>query len=93
MTRARRVDSNQAEIVEVLRAIPGCVVWLTFRVGKGVPDILVGYHGRTVLIECKTADGELTEDERQFFDTWTGGPLAIVRSVDVALRVIGVKQP
>ena len=90
MSRARKVDVNQAEIVEALRSIPGCVVWLTFRVGEGFPDILATFMGDIYLMEIKSGDGRLTKDEQQFFDAFTGDHLAIVRSVTDALKAIGV---
>jgi hypothetical protein len=62
----------------------------TISQGEGLPDLLVGYHGRTMLLEVK--DGKkppsarrLTELEQEFFDTWRGGPLFIVHSVEEAL--------
>ena len=76
MRRAAKVDANQAEIVEELRAI-GCTVLLLHQVGNGCPDILVGYRGNNWLFEVK--DGakppsarKLTDAEQKFFDEWRG---------------------
>ena len=61
--------------------------------GDGIPDLLVGFRGKTALLEVK--DGrkppsarKLTEAEQRFFDEWRGGTLAIVNSVDEAIAVV-----
>lgn len=88
---ARRVDANQDQIVSALRAC-GATVRVISQ-GGGIPDLLVGYRGYTLLLEVK--DGkkppsarELTEPEQKFFEEWTGGMLAIVNSVDEALEIL-----
>lgn len=97
MRRAARVDANQAEIVEVLRAV-GASVWITSSIGDGGPDIVVGYRGRNFLYEIK--DGEkyasktrLTADEREFHESWHG-IVFIVRSVDeaIAARLVARRE-
>jgi len=91
MKYANRVDRNQGEIVETLRACGAYVRVVTM--GDGVPDLLVGYRGYTILMEVK--DGkkppsarELTPAEKKFFDEWTGGMLAVVNSVEEALDIL-----
>ena len=82
---AKRTDSNQTVIVKCLRKL-GCSVQILSDVGKGCPDIVVGYRGRNFLFEIK--DGEkppsarkLTEYEQYFFDTWNG-QVCIINSTD-----------
>ena len=94
MRRAAKKDRNHVEIVEALRKAGATVVDLG-AVGHGVPDLLVGHRGRTMLMEVK--DGQkcpsarhLTPDQERFFATWHGGTLAVVDSVDAALRMIGL---
>lgn len=91
MRRAAKVDANQEQIVSALRACGATVRIVTQ--GDGLPDLLVGYRGYTILMEVK--DGrkppsarKLTEEEQKFFDNWTGGMLAIVNSVDEALELL-----
>ena len=84
---AAKVDNNQAEIVEALRAA-GAVVEVCSRVGQGFADLVVGKHGRVWFMEVKADGGKLTEPEREFMARWSDN-YAIVRSVDEALRVIG----
>lgn len=88
---ARRIDANQNAIVDALRAC-GAVVRVVTQ-GDGIPDLLVGYRGYTLLLEVK--DGSkppsartLTEAEQKFFDEWKGGMVAIVNSADEALDIL-----
>ena len=97
MRRAAKKDRNHVEIVEALRKVGATVVDLG-AVGHGVPDLLVGLGGKTMLMEVK--DGQkspsarhLTPDQERFFASWHGGPLAVVDSVDAALRMAGLLQP
>lgn len=91
MRRAARVDDNQNEIVDALRAIGATVRVVTQ--GGGLPDLMVGFRGQTVLMEVK--DGKkppsaraLTPAEQKFFDEWRGGLLIVVNSVDEAIAAL-----
>jgi Holliday junction resolvase len=92
--RAAKIDANQEQVVDVLRAV-GATVQTLATVGKGVPDLLVGYQGKTLLLEVK--DGRkppsarrLTEDQLKWHGAWRGGPLAVIDGPDAALRMLGV---
>ena len=91
MRRAAKVDANQAEIVAALRAV-GATVQPLHSVGKGCPDLLVGYRGRNLLIEVK--DGakppsarKLTPDQIEWHATWRGS-VAQAKSIEEALALI-----
>lgn len=89
--RAARTDANQSEIVTALRKM-GCTVLCLHTVGKGCPDILVGYNGRNFLLEIKDGSKppsarKLTSDEAVFFETWKGQAV-VVNSVDEALELV-----
>lgn len=91
MRRANKIDANQNDIVAALRKA-GATVRIISQ-GEGIPDLLVGYRGRTALLEVK--DGgkppsarKLTTAEQKFFDEWTGGICMIVESVEDALEVL-----
>ena len=91
MRRAARVDDNQNQIVDALRAVGATVRVVTQ--GNGIPDLLVGFRGYTILMEVK--DGEkppsarkLTPAEQKFFEEWRGGMLVIVNNVDEALEIL-----
>ena len=91
MRRAARVDDNQMEIVRAMRAVGATVRVITQ--GDGLPDLLVGYNGHTILMEIKDGNKppsarKLTDNEQKFFDEWKGGPLYKVESVDQALDIL-----
>ena len=88
---AKRVDANQAEIVKALRQI-GATVQHLHEVGRGCPDILVGFRGKNIAMEIK--DGKkipskrkLTKDETNWHADWRG-QVDIVESIDDALSVL-----
>lgn len=94
MRRAARTDDNQAEIVRALRDV-GCSVQPLHAVGAGVPDLLVGRHGTTYLLEVK--DGRkppsarrLTRDEAAWHRNWRGH-VEVVTTPEEALRAVGVE--
>ncbi len=90
MRRNAKVDANQAEIVKALRSV-GCSVQSLATVGRGCPDIVVGFRGRNWLFEIKVGKAKLTPDEIEWADTWRG-QLATIRSFDEALTVIQDKR-
>ena len=76
MRRAARVDDNQPMAVKAIRDA-GMTVAVTSALGKGFPDMAVGFRGLTCLVELK--DGakppsaqKLTADEEKFRDSWAG---------------------
>lgn len=96
MRRAARTDANQAAIIEALRAI-GASVRDTSAVGKGFPDLVAGFRGRTWLLECKDGNKppsarKLTPDQIEFKATWRGH-WAVVNSPEEALAIVGRVQP
>ena len=86
MRRAAKRDKNEPEIVSALKQA-GAHVWQIS--APGVPDLLVSFRNETFLLETKARHGKLTDEQIIFFETWTGGAVAIVRSIDDALRAIG----
>ena len=91
--RAKRTDANQSAIVAVLREVGATVVDLS-AVGKGCPDLLVGFRGVTYLLEVKNVKGKnkTTPDQDIFYAWWRGAPVAIVRTADDALSAIGISE-
>jgi hypothetical protein len=91
---AARTDSNQADIVEALRAT-GASVWII-----GLPvDLLVGAYGKTMPVEVKRLEGKrapkqasYTSLQAEFLRSWKGGPVATVTDVDSALRLLEVMK-
>jgi len=73
--RANRIDSNQTEIVAHFRAF-GCSV-LNISSLKNCCDIVIGLHGRTIMIEIKDhkkppSARKLTSGEIAFKESWKG---------------------
>jgi hypothetical protein len=59
-------------------------------VGKGCPDIVVGFRGRTYLMEIKNPDqrgAKLTEDQEKWHREWRG-QVVVVETVEQALAAI-----
>lgn len=90
--RAAKVDANQGEVVEALRAI-GVHVHVTSDMGHGFPDLVTYKPGHGVrLVEVK--DGakvpskrKLTKDQCEFARDF---PVDVVESVAEALALFGV---
>jgi hypothetical protein len=88
---AARADRNQPEIVTALRKI-GAQVVPCHTVGKGFPDLVVAFRGRTLMLEIK--DGSkpasargLTPDQVTFH-AWWSGELHVVETIEQAIAVL-----
>lgn len=87
----RRIDANQNEVVKKLRQC-GVSVQILSAVGNGCPDLLCGFHGRTVILELKDGDKagsrrKLTVGEHAWHANWSG-QVDVVRDFEEALDVI-----
>lgn len=91
MRHRPRKDKNHAQIVDALKAF-GATVADTSALGGGIPDLLVGYKGVNVWIEVKDGQGSLTDDQVEFSARWRGASVKVCRTVDDALRAVGVLQ-
>jgi len=87
MRKHGRVDRNQKEIVEALREA-GASVQSLANIGNGCPDLLVGYMGRTYLMEVKGIDGKYTLDQSAWLIRWKGHTVNTVRTKHDALKAI-----
>jgi hypothetical protein len=84
---AKKIDTLQTEVVSALRKI-GASVTILSAVGKGVPDLLVGFRGVNFLIEVKShSKAKLTPDQVVFFGTWCG-QVSVVYSVEEAISLV-----
>ncbi len=87
-----RLDDNQKEIVRQLRRC--CVsVQSLASVGKGCPDILVGFRGQNWLFEIKNPEQvpskrKLTPDEDTWHLRWRGR-VYTVTTFDQITEIIG----
>lgn len=91
MRTVARVDSNQPQIVAALRRIGASILHLHQL--KNCFDLLVGYRGRTFLLEIKDpaqppSKRQLTEGEAAFRDAWRGSPYHVVHTPDEAIAIL-----
>ena len=83
---AQAPDANQDEVVKALEKI-GCSVYDAHRIGGGLPDLIVGYRGLTMLVEVKTPKGKLREGQEQWIREWRGFT-CVVRSPEDAIEKV-----
>jgi hypothetical protein len=86
-------DANHNEIVAALQQAGAYVLDMS-HVGRGFPDLIVGFRSQTILVEIKnpkTSYGKkgLNKNQLKWKESWTGGAYCVVDSIDAALRAIG----
>ena len=90
----KKVDANQKDIMTKLRMIPGISVATTHTIGKGFPDIVIGYKGKNYLVELKDgtkppSQRKLTKDEISFHSNWNGQVDICINFYDV-LKLLNI---
>lgn len=85
--RARKVDSNQEQIVKDLRKC-GFTVAVTSGIGEGYPDLTVSKDNKTRLVEVKDpskppSQRRLTEDQEKFHAAWQDTIIIALTTEDV----------
>lgn len=83
---ARR-DANEAPIVRCLRKCGALVQPLSI---TGLPDLLVSYRGKVLLLEVKRLKAKPTAAQRRA--ALQGWPVVTVRSISEALALIGAEN-
>lgn len=91
----KKTDRNHSSIVRDLRGI-GASVQSLASIGKGCPDILVGFRGRNFVFEIKDPEQppsrrNLTRDELNWHEGWRG-QVKIVETFSQILEIISPKQ-
>lgn len=91
MKYAKRADGNQPQIIEAMRSI-GAVVQPLHTVGGGVPDLLVAFRNRTLVMEIKDptkpkADRQLTPAQQKWHAMWTGEK-HVVETAEQAIEIL-----
>lgn len=71
MRRAAKIDGNQNEIVNHLRA-QGWSVQSLARIGDGCPDVLVCVNGVNCLLELKMPKEKINAMQKRWHDHWLG---------------------
>lgn len=90
MRRAARVDDNQPQLVKELRQL-GATVEPTHTMGKGFPDLVVGFRGVNYLLEVKDpakspSRRQLNEDQQKWHARWNG-QAAVIETIDDFLAI------
>lgn len=81
---AKKVDSNQPEIVEALRRV-GVSVWVI-----GEPcDLLTRFRGRWQPLEVKRENAKPRKDQARQQEFLRVHEVPVVRTVDEALKAVG----
>ena len=92
--RRGRQDANASAIIKALKRCGATIIDM-HSVGGGVPDIVCGYQGRSVLMEIKArpqaTNAAVRERQETFAREWKGSPVITVRSELEALQAIGVR--
>jgi len=84
----KRVDENQKQLVHTFIALGASVLNLS-TVGRGCPDLLIGYKGKSILVEIKrNSKSTFTDPQVKFMQEWRGGAVSRIDSVDAAIRLI-----
>jgi hypothetical protein len=97
---ARHKDTAHHPTVIALRAAGASVQALDVKDG---PDLLVGYEGRTLLLEVKTIStrtekdgytrtvrGKKSEGQETWHSAWKGGPIHVVYGAEDAMAALGL---
>lgn len=93
MNYPAKIDANQPAIVKALRGV-GASVQSLAAVGKGAPDLLIGFRGAVYVAEVKDpakppSHRKLTPTQETWHAAWQGPRVPIVETADDALRLIG----
>jgi hypothetical protein len=91
----KRTDANHKEIINQIRQIPSASVFSTHELGKGFPDIVVGYRRVNYLFEIKdgkktASQKKLTEAEVKFHRDWNG-QVHIVEKINDVFDILKIK--
>jgi Holliday junction resolvase len=78
--RAKRVDSNQSDIIQAY-LVHGFSVADLSASGDGFPDLVVAKFNINYLVEVKTKTGKLRQSQIDFRSKWRGD-YRVVRTVD-----------
>jgi len=90
----KKTDANHKEIMDGCRMVPSLSVFSTHMVGKGFPDIVIGYKGINYLVEIKDgkkmkSQKKLTDDEIKFHGSWNG-QIIVAENLDDILRMLKI---
>lgn len=82
MRRAARIDANQHELVQALKKIGAKCFYI-----KEPVDLVVGFRGRSILLEVKRPGKPMTEAQKGFIATWPG-EVHVCYTIDEAISAV-----
>jgi hypothetical protein len=86
MRRAAKRDTSEKSIIAALKKRNCSITQLSQR---GVLDLLVGTPDkRFILMECKTGNGKLEDDQEKFIKIHSGCPMFVVRTPEEAIAAL-----
>jgi hypothetical protein len=89
MRTAAKRDANERTIIDALKRA-GCTVQRLS--GAGMPDLLIGRHGRTHLLEVKMPGGMMTDMQVVWHHWWRGSTVHVVTTPAEALSAVGARR-
>ena len=89
MRRAAKIDTVQPAIVEALEKI-GATVQSLGQVGDGFYDLVCGFRGVNVLLECKTGNEQPSARQKERHSAWAGQGSVVRTPEEATLEVIRI---
>lgn len=80
-------DGNEPEIIDELRAHGFSVYPMDQPL-----DLLVGFRGRTYLVEVKMPKAKLTKTQEEFLEGWRGDATILRTNEDVTTFAVAVRE-
>lgn len=80
------MDLTHAEVINGLLQV-GMTAKSIASVGGGVPDVIAGWRGVTVLLEVKSGNNKLNAQEEEFAAKWAGS-YAVVYNAEEAIKAV-----
>lgn len=92
MRRSFRKDSNQKSIISALKKIGASVIDAS-NIGSGFPDLIIGYHKKTYLIEIKNKDNWYGKrggsiSQKTFRTDWKGDQIYVFSSIEEIIELL-----
>lgn len=92
MRRSFRKDKNQSSIIRSLKKINASVVDAS-NIGNGFPDLIIGYHKKTYLIEIKNKDNWYgkkggSTSQKTFRTDWKGDQIYVFSSIEEIIELL-----
>lgn len=74
-------DTTQKAIVAALEARGATILNMT-SLGRGAPDLCLGWAGKNYLVEVKTKTGKANVLQLKWWSSWRGQKPIVMRSID-----------